>query len=246
MPSSAQPTKGKDAPVLPQPVLLHSTPAAQAGRYLHLVVLLGVFGSQFNSLVEDPVRTLQNTLPLVAVIQVAYVLVCLPVAGSQAIKAARKPRPGEKRKQEHTGPNPYVALFLSLVLTALVTPATHLAFVLFGAPFLTHIPQTLLLSSHLALLALFPLFYAHGVDSGAWRAIGGAMAPFDETFGGCAGAVFGAWLGAIPIPLDWDREWQKWPVTILCGLYAGYAVGKILGGSVLLGRRMVSNTVKED
>lgn len=107
-PNSTQPAKGKDAHVLPQPVLLHSTPAAQAGRYLHLAGLLGLFGSQFNSLVEDPVRTLQNTLPLVAIIQVAYVSACLPVAGSQATKAVRKPRPGEKRKQEHAGPNPYV------------------------------------------------------------------------------------------------------------------------------------------
>lgn len=127
-----------------------------------------------------------------------------------------------------------------------MTPAVHLAYVLFGAPFLTHIPQTLLLSAHLSILALFPLFFAHGVDSAAWRAIGGAMAPFDETFGGCAGALLGAWLGAIPIPLDWDREWQKWPITIVCGLYAGYAGGKVLGGSVLLGKRMVSNAVKED
>lgn len=45
----------------------------------------------------------------------------------------------------------------------------------------------------------------------------------------------GAWIGAIPIPLDWDREWQKWPVTILTGLYCGAVVGKLVGGYVFKG-----------
>lgn len=70
-----------------------------------------------------------------------------------------------------------------------------------------------------------------------WLEIGSARAPFDEAFGGLVGACVGAWLGAVPIPLDWDREWQKWPVTILCGIYAGYAVGKLIGGSLAFGKK---------
>jgi phosphatidylinositol glycan class F len=52
------------------------------------------------------------------------------------------------------------------------------------------------------------------------------------------GACVGAWVGAIPIPLDWDREWQKWPVTIIAGLYAGAVVGKVLGAHVVKGARV--------
>lgn len=51
------------------------------------------------------------------------------------------------------------------------------------------------------------------------------------------GTCVGAWLGAVPIPLDWDREWQKWPVTILCGIYGGYLAGKLLGGTLAFGKR---------
>ncbi|KAH6696888.1 glycosylphosphatidylinositol anchor biosynthesis protein [Plectosphaerella plurivora] len=239
------PLRPRDAAAAMSAIHLHTSPAAQIGQYLHPAALSGLIIFQFPALVEDPVRTLMNTLPLVAVIQIAYVLVCLPVAGSQAAKGVKKPKPGEKKKAE-TGPNPYIGLFLSLLLTALLTPALHLAFVLFGAPFLTHIPHTLLVSAILALLALFPLFYVRGVDASSWLAIGSALAPFDETFGGCAGALFGAWLGAVPIPLDWDREWQKWPVTILAGLYGGYIVGKLLGGSLLFGKRMAGKTTKEE
>lgn len=55
------------------------------------------------------------------------------------------------------------------------------------------------------------------------------------------GACVGAWLGAIPIPLDWDREWQKWPVTIVAGLYIGAVVGKLAGGFLCKGMKMKLN-----
>jgi hypothetical protein len=36
-----------------------------------------------------------------------------------------------------------------------------------------------------------------------------------------------------------DREWQKWPVTIVTGAYIGYAVGKLLGSTVLKGKKIM-------
>ena len=62
--------------------------------------------------------------------------------------------------------------------------------------------------------------------------------PVDELLGMSLGACTGAWIGAIPIPLDWDREWQKWPVTIVVGLYVGAVVGKLLGGYLFKGWRI--------
>ena len=37
---------------------------------------------------------------------------------------------------------------------------------------------------------------------------------------------------------DWDREWQRWPITIVVGAYVGYAVGKTAGG-LWRGRKLV-------
>jgi len=116
----------------------------------------------------------------------------------------------------------------------------------FGAPVITHIQHTALCSATFALLSLFPLFYVHGVDPASWIATAGATSPLDETSGGLLGALLGGWLGAVPIPLDWDREWQKWPVTILCGIYLGYVVGKVLCGTVLFGKRLGGTVVKGD
>jgi hypothetical protein len=39
------------------------------------------------------------------------------------------------------------------------------------------------------------------------------------------GACAGAWAGATPIPLDWNRTWQRWPVSVVRGLAFGHVLG---------------------
>jgi phosphatidylinositol glycan class F len=124
------------------------------------------------------------------------------------------------------------------VLSLLVAPGLHALLVLFGAPLLALAPHTALLAAHASLLAVFPLLYSRGVDGRQWRAVAAFAAPMDEVFGGLVGAAAGAWLGAIPIPLDWDRDWQRWPVTVLVGMSVGYVVGKAVGGTLGFGRRL--------
>ena len=72
------------------------------------------------------------------------------------------------------------------------------------------------------------------------------MLPFDSVWGTTVGSVLGAWLGAVPIPLDWDREWQKWPVTIVVGIYAGALVGNFAGRYLLRGKRIRFGAPVED
>lgn len=135
-----------------------------------------------------------------------------------------------------------VPLLISLILTiSTLPPPLILLAVLMGAPATTHTAHTSLLAVHVALLVGPPLFYTHGVSGQAWREIMCAFLPFDEAgaWGGVIGALIGGWLGAIPIPLDWDREWQKWPVTIVTGVWLGWAIGRtILGPAILRGKRI--------
>jgi phosphatidylinositol glycan class F len=42
--------------------------------------------------------------------------------------------------------------------------------------------------------------------------------------------LLGAWLGAVPIPLDWNRPWQVWPMPCCCGA----VLGSLLGSSYSL------------
>lgn len=129
-------------------------------------------------------------------------------------------------------------VFFALLLSFVAVPVLAGVQILFGAPITSHLPHTFLSSAHIALLTIFPLIYTNGTDGAKWREIASLYSPVDEVFGGAVGCLVGAWLGAVPIPLDWDREWQKWPVTIVTGAYAGYAVGKLVGGLVLKGKRI--------
>lgn len=139
-------------------------------------------------------------------------------------------------------PPPTQPAFLSLVLTFFLSaPLLYIVVIFFGAPLVSHLPHTGLLALHLALLTTPQLFYVHGLDATTWLRLASLQQPIDEAYGLSLGACVGAWIGAIPIPLDWDREWQKWPVTIVCGMYAGAVLGKVVGGYVLKGVRMKMN-----
>ena len=48
----------------------------------------------------------------------------------------------------------------------------------------------------------------------------------------------GTWFGAFPIPLDWDRPWQAWPITCVIGAVIGNA---LVGLSTLLTIRQLHN-----
>ncbi|EXJ69609.1 uncharacterized protein A1O5_07645 [Cladophialophora psammophila CBS 110553] len=124
------------------------------------------------------------------------------------------------------------ALFsLILTLTLPPLPLALIALVL-GAPLYptSLLPLTFLLSVHVSLLGFLPLFYTHGVSSLAWRDVAAAWLPFDTAgvWGGTVGSFIGGWVGAIPMALDWDREWQKWPCTVIWGVVIGWTVGRVI------------------
>ena len=115
------------------------------------------------------------------------------------------------------------------------------------------IPHTILLGVHISLLAILPLFYTHGVSDFAWHDIIAAWLPFDEAgvWAEFVGCLVGGWIGAVPMALDWDRDWQAWPVTVLTGAYLGWALGRVLTADLKLGigRRIdmsVSNEEQND
>lgn len=116
-----------------------------------------------------------------------------------------------------------------------------MALILFGAPFTTLQPQTILAGCHIALLSSPALFYIHGVSGERWMRVASVDVPLDAAHGAALGALLGAWVGAVPIPLDWDREWQRWPVTVVVGAYGGWALGKVVGGTVAKGARIRIN-----
>lgn len=248
--STAQPAKASS------PIDLLSSPTARTVTHIHPVLLLAGYSFFFPRLVADPVSTLFLTLPAVTIAQITYVSLCLPAAKAGKTAKKQKTKAGYAKKTDHSSlpilvrtcppfahlhSNVAQDVLVSLAITVLSIPFLTILQILFGAPITTHLLHTTLTSAHIALLAIFPLLYVHGFNTLKWIEIVSAQCPADEVFGGVVGAFVGAWLGAVPIPLDWDREWQKWPITIISGAYAGYVVGKALGGYAFKGKRVEVN-----
>nr|OQO15664.1 hypothetical protein B0A51_15764 [Rachicladosporium sp. CCFEE 5018] len=225
-----------DPPVISKPVSILDNDIARLVSNTHPVLLLSIPLLSFPRVVEDPISALIGLASTTAVIQLLYCLVCLPSTG----QAPPPPlKPGQKRKSvklaQDLGARLVPALLSLLLSLFLSTPLLYITLILFGGPLTTHLPHTALLALHLALLITPQLYYVHGLDALTWRRIVSLQLPVDEVVGMSMGACVGAWLGAIPIPLDWDREWQKWPVTVVSGAYVGAVVGKLVGGHLVKG-----------
>ncbi|KAJ5121748.1 Glycosylphosphatidylinositol anchor biosynthesis protein 11 [Penicillium atrosanguineum] len=250
------------------PINILPSKLSQVYSYVHPVLLLTLCAVRFEKLVADPVQELLRDLPWLALLQISYVMLCLPPAGStQATEtvsdgeekkkaAQRSPsspsmtlrpgKPGYRRKHQSGKLDLAGALakimpaFLSLAISSLIaTPILAVLLVLFGAPLTTHNPETVLCAAHMALLSATALVYAHGVDGHIWKEVWGIARPVDAVWGSALGTGLGAWFGAIPIPLDWDRPWQAFPITILVGAYVGHALGSLVSRAPLLyGKRI--------
>ena len=206
---NTSPGVGKPRKIVPttSPITLSPTAISHTFTHIHPCLLLAYHYIRFSSLVADPISSLWTSLLPVTLLQVAYAVICLPPyqaappANTKASKSGHRKRPADASQSPSARAIP---AFLALVLTAVpATPIIMVALILFGAPLTTHHAQTALCAAHMALLAGFPLIYVHGVSPQAWREIVAAMLPFDGIWGATVGCLLGAWLGAVPIPLDW-------------------------------------------
>lgn len=102
--------------------------------------------------------------------------------------------------------------------------------VLMGAPLSMLVTETYILSVHLSLLAIQPVLVLFRLEHDQLRKFFTIDAIYSKVLSNtvlCSSffSFVGAWLGVIPIPLDWDRPWQQWPITILTGAYLGGFLG---------------------
>lgn len=114
--------------------------------------------------------------------------------------------------------NDYNILLISLIIAFILIIPIYILIVLFGAPFTTFLKENLILSSHIAFLA-YPIIVS-------FLKIG-EKSVFHKYL---AFIAVGAWFGAIVIPLDWDRDWQNWPLPIVISSYIGSFIGYSIAG----------------
>lgn len=108
------------------PINILPSKLAQAYSFAHPILLLTLCAARFEALVADPVQELLADLPWLALLQLFYVLLCLPTAASPLAdsssasdaKAARSRsgKPGYRRK--NSGKNVWAAVWAKLMVCA--------------------------------------------------------------------------------------------------------------------------------
>lgn len=110
-----------------------------------------------------------------------------------------------------------------------------------GAPVLTDLDATLTLASILTCLTVLPFALFLGTRSTMFLLSTNQLemvTQVDDAFlkfleGSAMGALLGAWAASVVMPLDWDREWQVYPLPNVVGAILGHAAGCVF--SILRG-----------
>lgn len=96
---------------------------------------------------------------------------------------------------------------------------THVVAVLFGAYVIENFEATFTLSLLVASLAFIrPLIF---LGRSAFISLLERQNTESESEVKTFAVLVAAWAGAFPIPLDWDRPWQVWPLTCSIGAILG-------------------------
>ncbi|XP_060590232.1 phosphatidylinositol-glycan biosynthesis class F protein-like [Ruditapes philippinarum] len=130
-------------------------------------------------------------------------------------------------------------LVKSILKSALVFAASlvffHVIAIMFGAAFINETAETFHFAMMLSSTTVGPLLIHLQSNVESWSRVFVFESPdlgMETTvFISSITSVVGAWLGAFPIPLDWDKPWQAWPITCVLGALTGHCVG-ILVASV--------------
>ncbi|XP_034049431.1 phosphatidylinositol-glycan biosynthesis class F protein [Thalassophryne amazonica] len=105
----------------------------------------------------------------------------------------------------------------------------HMVAVLYGAPVIESALETFSFAVLLTSLTTLRCLCVLGPNIQSWIRVfsrHGAMSVWDTSLQITVGCTLvGAWVGAFPIPLDWDRPWQVWPISCSLGAMIGFLTG---------------------
>ncbi|CAK7893959.1 glycosylphosphatidylinositol anchor biosynthesis protein 11 [[Candida] anglica] len=182
----------------------------------------------FKELKSNPLNGLLQGIPTLIAAQVAYG--CLITTQFQS---SRSKKAGKREKESENTP---LLLIGSLIISLILTTPLFAIVILFGAPLYAHVYETFLLCTHLALVIFYPILVGYKLN---FNALIRSFSPTskdkvlqivykNQILLSSIGGIVGTWFGVFPIPLDWDRDWQQWPITLLIGGYGGYFLGSII------------------
>ncbi|XP_050311827.1 phosphatidylinositol-glycan biosynthesis class F protein [Anthonomus grandis grandis] len=136
---------------------------------------------------------------------------------------SKEVKKNETKKSKSPGVFKTVAVLLGMIATYYVVA------VFFGAPFFSKQQETFTFALTMTILTVLPCSLYLGGDKSVALMLSLASLNITEQYKQFLALMqftcLGAWLGAVVIPLDWDRTFQVWPVPCILGALAGLFFG---------------------
>lgn len=120
-------------------------------------------------------------------------------------------------------------IFEECLVLFVICAAFYFSAVIFGAPVLSQHYETFFFSMLMTILTALPCLLHLDVEHVTTL----FLSLFEGTdlhlyyFWNIRLTILGSWLGAVVIPLDWNRPYQKWPVSCCIGAMGGCYLANI-------------------
>lgn len=178
---------------------------------IHYLLIIHALYSK--GLTSNPFGVMGAGVPLLAIAQSIYGFLLIHLSSNAS----------QGRNIKDNGP---LVVITATVASLFLANFVFIIVVLMGAPLSMLVAETYILSVHLSLLAIQPVLVLFRLEHDQLCKFFTVDAIYSKILSNtvlCSTffSFVGAWLGVIPIPLDWDRPWQQWPITILTGAYLG-------------------------
>ena len=109
---------------------------------------------------------------------------------------------------------------------------SHAVCVLFGAALTQNVQETATWALLVASIVAVPALCVFGSKVELWYRVilCGKFSNQIEQFlyYQTLGVIAGSWASAVVIPLDWDRDWQIWPIPCVMGCLIGYVAAVVI------------------
>ncbi|XP_053568227.1 phosphatidylinositol-glycan biosynthesis class F protein [Bombina bombina] len=140
-----------------------------------------------------------------------------------------KPNPSSKRSSFANKASKFLRSCIYFLISCVLF---HGIIVLYGAPLVESVVETFLFAVLLSCYTTSRCLCILGPNFHTWIRVfskDGAMSVWDHSLQiTTLCSVVGAWLGAFPLPLDWERPWQVWPISCSLGATLGYVAGLLI------------------
>ena len=154
------------------------------------------------------------------------------MADSKPIRGPLLRKAGVKLSRLLARLSPLWQLLKGLVILAVCWMFLLYITVCFGAPVTSDWRQTGMFCLLLLLLTVFPCLVVEGPSLESLIKVYTVEADNLQTLQtlhcNALYSLVGAWLGATPLPLDWDRDWQVWPVSCCLGAALGHLLANLV------------------